>query len=278
MTQQIVTAFFETRDQATEAITELVNAGIPRARIRLLPETDEGATSAHHDDEDKGFFGMLADMFFPDDDRYTYAEALNRGSTMVSVTAEDFEAERAEEILERYGTVNIDESERGWRNDGWTGYDSARTSDVMPEGLRSKRSRDNLNEGGEEAIPIVEERLQVGKRQVRGGRVMVRSYTIETPVTEDLALREETVNVERRAVDRALDPGEDAFRERTIEAEAVSEEAVVAKKARVTGEVVVKKAVRERTETVSDTVRSTEVEIEDDTGEVARRSASKRRR
>jgi stress response protein YsnF len=58
--------------------------------------------------------------------------------------------------------------------------------------------------------------------------------------------------------------GDDAFRERTIEAEATSEEAVVSKQARVTGEVVISKDVEQRTETVSDTVRSTEVEIEDD--------------
>ncbi len=53
------------------------------------------------------------------------------------------------------------------------------------------------------------------------------------------------------------------FRERTIEVTATAEEAVIAKDARVKEEIVVSKDAEERTETVSDTVRRTEVEIDD---------------
>jgi stress response protein YsnF len=49
-----------------------------------------------------------------------------------------------------------------------------------------------------------------------------------------------------------------------VEAQANSEEAVVSKTARVTGEVVVKKDAKQRTESVSDTVRSTKVDVEDE--------------
>ena len=51
-----------------------------------------------------------------------------------------------------------------------------------------------------------------------------------------------------------------------IEAAETSEEAVVSKEARVREEVVVRKEAEERTETVRDTVRRTEVEIEDEKG------------
>jgi uncharacterized protein (TIGR02271 family) len=119
--------------------------------------------------------------------------------------------------------------------------------------------------GREETIPIVEERLRIGKREAHSGRVRVRSYVIETPVEEQVRLREEHVHVERHAVDRPVTGSDaDLFRERTIEAEESSEEAVVAKEARVTGEVVVNKEVRERTETVRDSVRRTEVEVDED--------------
>ncbi len=63
---------------------------------------------------------------------------------------------------------------------------------------------------------------------------------------------------------------DDLFRERTIEAEERSEEAVVAKEARVKEELVVKKDVDQRTETVSDKVRRTEVEVEDERGNALR--------
>ena len=55
-----------------------------------------------------------------------------------------------------------------------------------------------------------------------------------------------------------------AFQDRTIEAEEHTEEAVVGKEARVTEEISLRKEGSDRQETISDTVRKTEVEIEDD--------------
>lgn len=70
------------------------------------------------------------------------------------------------------------------------------------------------------------------------------------------------MRIERRPVDRPAD--EDAFRERSIEAEERREEAVVPKEARVVEEVGLRREGDTRTETVSDTIRKTEVEIEDE--------------
>ena len=125
------------------------------------------------------------------------------------------------------------------------------------------------NEGG--VIPVIEERLNVGKRQVSDGRVKIRSYVVETPVREQVSLRTESVRIDRRPVDRPVARGEDAFRDRTVEAQANSEEAVVSKTARVTGEVVVKKEAGQRTETVADTVRSTKVDVEGERAPADRR-------
>jgi stress response protein YsnF len=87
-------------------------------------------------------------------------------------------------------------------------------------------------------------------------------------VQEQVSLREETVHVERRPVEggRSGTLGADAFQERTIEVEEKREEAVVSKEARVKEELVVRKDVENRTETISDTVRSTEVDVEDERG------------
>jgi uncharacterized protein (TIGR02271 family) len=95
----------------------------------------------------------------------------------------------------------------------------------------------------------------------------VRSYVLERPVEQDVTLREERVEVERRPVDRPVGTvPADAFRERSIEVTATGEEAVVQKDARVIEEVVVRKQAEERTETVRDTVRKTEVEVENTPG------------
>jgi uncharacterized protein (TIGR02271 family) len=125
-------------------------------------------------------------------------------------------------------------------------------------------TRTGLSGRDEEAIPVVEENLRVGKREVTHGRVRVRSYVVETPVEEQVRLRDEHVHVERQRVDRPVTDADRVFQDRTIEASETAEEAVVSKEARVTEEVRLQKEAQERTETVRDTVRRTEVEIEND--------------
>ena len=119
--------------------------------------------------------------------------------------------------------------------------------------------------GNNDTIKVMEERLRVGKREVAAGAVRVRSYVVERPVEEQVRLHEERVQVERRPVDRPVTAADaaGAFQERTIEAHATAEEAVVGKDVRVVEEIGIRKEATERTETVRDTVRKTEVDVED---------------
>jgi uncharacterized protein (TIGR02271 family) len=120
------------------------------------------------------------------------------------------------------------------------------------------------SERGEHVIPVVEERLRIGKRDVSHGRVRIRAYVVETPVEEQVSLREERVAVEPRPANRALSEADRAFQERTIEAEDWGEEAVISKEARITEAVVVRKEAEQHTGTVSNAVRETKVELEDE--------------
>jgi len=115
----------------------------------------------------------------------------------------------------------------------------------------------------EVVLPIVEEQLRIGKRTVERGGVNVRTTSQEVPVQETVNLREENVTVDRRPVDRAVGNAPDAFREGTIEITETAEVPVVSKEARVVEEVVVGKEVTERQETVRDTVKRTEVEVDE---------------
>ena len=268
MAQQTILLHFDSRSDAQDAMDALVQAGISRGSIRMLPEaettgyTRSSATTAYdHRKDEGGFWASLGDLFLPDEDRYAYAEGMSRGVTL-AVTAEGRQIDRVSDIAERHGAVDMDEREASWRREGWTGYTGGATAATGASGTTTARNV-SAEGRGEEAIPIVEENLRVGKRQVEGGRVRVRSYVVETPVQEQVRLRQEHVHVERRPVDRPARMDED-YRERTIEAEERAEEAVVSKEARVKEELVVNKDVQERTETVQDTVRRTEVEVEDD--------------
>lgn len=113
-------------------------------------------------------------------------------------------------------------------------------------------------------LPVIEEEIRIGKRTIETGGVRVQSRVTERPVEETVILREEQVNVERRPVDRAVTQADAAImKEGTLEVTTMAEEAVVGKQARVVEEVVVGKEVQERTETVRDTVRRTDVEVEE---------------
>ena len=116
---------------------------------------------------------------------------------------------------------------------------------------------------GEARIPVIEEELQVGKREVETGGVRVTSNVTEVPVEEQVRLREEHVTVDRHPVDRpATDADLRAAQGAVLEVTETAEEAVVAKQARVVEEVVVGKEASERTETIRDTVRHTDVDVQ----------------
>ena len=116
-------------------------------------------------------------------------------------------------------------------------------------------------------VPVVEEELRVGKRQVARGGSRVHSFVQESSAEEQVSLREESIGIESRPSDRILSDSDleegGLFKERVFEIAQMREEPVVTKVAVVREEVIVRRTVRERTETVRDTVRRTEVEVED---------------
>lgn len=253
-----ISALFDSRADAERAVERLREAGVANSQIRVEGGTETTGTTTGSD-RDTGFWDKLSDYFFPDEDRYSYAEGLSRGGYLVTVTGlTDAEYDIAQAILDDEGTVNLDEREESWRSEGWGGYGS---SSYVTAGAGTATMTDRLSD--DESIPVVEERLRVGKRDTNRGHVRVRAYTVEEPVSESIDLREERVELERRPVDREVTAA-DAFQDRTIEAEEHREEAVVAKDARVVEEIGLRKTSDTHRETISDTVRHTEVEVEDD--------------
>jgi len=112
-------------------------------------------------------------------------------------------------------------------------------------------------------VPVAEEHLTVGTREVELGAVDVRKTVTEEEQTVPVTLRRDEVNVQEVDVaDRPLRAGEDAFSEGTIRVPVRGEEAVVGKEAVVTGEVVVNTETVAREEQVSGTVRKQRVDVD----------------
>jgi uncharacterized protein (TIGR02271 family) len=116
------------------------------------------------------------------------------------------------------------------------------------------------------SIPIVEEKLVVGKRSAETGKVRIRTHTESEPVSKTVELRDERIDVDRRAVnERVGDKDANAmFKDKNIEMTAHGEKAVVGKEARVKEELVVNKETGSHKETVKGDVRHTEVDVDRD--------------
>ncbi|GHG34209.1 YsnF/AvaK domain-containing protein [Paracoccus aerius] len=289
-----VSAMFDSHAEAQRALERLTAAGISSSQIRMMSGETAGAATTGRAEDDKGFWDSLGDFFFPEEDRYAYAEGLSRGGYLVTVTGlSSTQYETALDILDDEGSVNLDEREQSWRSEGWGGYEtssyatsgtggamagssltgasatSAGTGDVATQMEYGAQTGQREIYSDDETIPVVEERIRVGKRETGHGRVRVRAYTIEEPVNASVELRDERVEIERRAVDRPAVADQD-YLDRTLEAEEYREEAVVQKEARVVEEIGLRKTSDTHTETVSDTVRRTEVEIEKDNTDLDR--------
>ena len=218
-----------------------------------------------------GVVASLVDLGVSEEEASYYEEGIRRGGTLVTLHVDRSEhVGRAQDIMNRYNPIDLDERGEEWRSSGWTGYEgSTETSGMQSTGMQSSgqthETRSRRIEGDDQVkLDVIEEEMQVGKREVEEGTVRVRSYVTERPVEEEVRLREEHVTIERNPVDRPADEADlTAFREQTIEMTERHEEPVVSKQARVVEEVVIGKEVSEHSETIEDTVRRTDVEIED---------------
>jgi uncharacterized protein (TIGR02271 family) len=277
-----VVGLFEDSRAAQRAVVELIDGGIKREDIGVtsndymsVDRSDAGMRDEGIGDKISNFFGSL---FGDDEDARYYSDSVQRGDVVVTVDAEtDADADRAVAVFDRFG-ASVDtqgtasRTTTGMTTGTATGAtaDYAGTTDYADAGGRESRAAAattegaELREGGEARLPVMEEELAVGKREVERGGVRVRSRVVERPVEEAVRLREERVRVERRPVNRPVtDEDIRMFREGTIEVTERAEVPVVSKEARVVEEVAISKEVGERTETVSDTVRRTDVEVEE---------------
>lgn len=210
-----------------------------------------------------GITAALVKTGVSEDEAGYYAEGIRRGGALISVSVPDEQADRASEILDRHNPADIDERSSYYQQTGYSGYSEEAAPFTSAQIQREREQYRSINAGEHTNLEVVEEQVQIGKREVERGGVRVRSYVTETPVREDVNLREEHVRVERHAVDRPATSADlNTFEEGVIEVTERAEEPIVQKTARVVEEVTVGKDVENRTETIEETVRRKDVDVE----------------
>jgi len=259
-----VVGVFDSSSEAQTAVQHLVTNGITRDRIDVSPQTASN-TSGHHTHEDNDSIGDFFRNLFGSDEKTDHYSRYARNGSVVTVHATSAqEAERAADIMDEYGAVNLDERA--------TGYAAGMTGTTATDTTR----RDLDTTSTDKSIPIIEENLHVGKREVETGGVRVRSRIVERPVEEHLRLREEHVDVDRRPVNRpATEADMNNFKEGEISLTERAEVPMVDKEARVVEEVRIRKDVEEHVEDIHETVRKTDVEVDRlSEGELGRRTTA----
>lgn len=189
-----------------------------------------------------------------------YAKAVESGGVVLAVRAEANDVPRAMGILNQHNLVDV--TDRAV-DTGIISKESAATiaaPAAMAATVPSKPITSDL--GKNQVLRLAEEHLDVGKRLVEEGTTRIRRFVTEKPVEAQVTLHEEHAEVVRRAVSDPAYLKDIDWSDSTIEVLETSEQAVVSKSARIAEEVIVGKAGSDRVETVRDTVRRQQVEVE----------------
>ncbi|QHT71214.1 DUF2382 domain-containing protein [Rhodocytophaga rosea] len=246
---QTVIGIFENAGQAQQAVLHLMNNGFAQHDIDFSSQQDYTSSTDTSDQDNMSRRDFFRSLFDNEREAENYSRVASRGSVVTVHAHTEEQASQAASLLDQYGAVDVDEKSDQYSNE----FNNQRESDASSTTNQS--------------LPVIEENMQVGKRVVETGGVRLRSRIFEKPVEEKLRLRQEHVHVERHPADRPASEADiNAFKEGVIEIREQAEVPVVSKQAQVVEEVSLSKEVEERTETIRDTLRNTEVEVENLSG------------
>lgn len=289
MAEETIVAVYDTVAHADAAVRDLEAANVPSGAITRHSADSAGAgvstDTSQAAPRPSGFWsGQFGGE--PDHDTAVYDRSLQAGSTVVMVKAPEQYIDSVSVILERHSPIDMDERAAGYGL-GTSSVTTATSTTAAPlasTATSTSTTASALTGGtataatgaatGEEVIGLSEEQIAIGKRMVNRGTTRVRRFVVETPVEENVTLRSEQVSIQRRPVAAGTTVPESSFTDKVVEFKETDEEAVVGKTAHVKEEVVVRKDVADRVETIHDTVRREEVEIEKIPGTTTERTTS----
>jgi uncharacterized protein (TIGR02271 family) len=255
---QTVIGIFDLSSEAHEAVNHLLSSGFNKESVDLSTRAEREGISSSYDDEEThaGVSGFFSNVFSASyEDAANYSQVGQRGAIVTVHAASSEQAESAAQILDTYGALDV--SERAVQ------YKSGNTATA---GVIGTSQPAQANAG--QTIKIIEEKMQVGKRKVETGNWRLRSRIVEQVVHEDVRLRSERVHVARSNVSRPATAADlVGFENVSLEMKEYAQVSVVSKEAFVMGEVSLEKEVEEKNQTVEGTIRKTEVDTENFSGE-----------
>lgn len=266
MAQEKIVTLFDSAIQAEAAKRNLVKAGFSDRDISLISgeRLQQEGQSIRHPSLWQRLFGHDVDK----DEADVYTRAMDKGGVVLTIRTEEEKLARAMTILHSHDSVDVPSRMQSSVGNGTTAPGinptagkqfAGETNDRPAEPLRTSLTGD---ESEADILRLAEEQVEVGKRLVSEGSTRVRRYTVTDTVSEDISLHEQHADIFRRSVNEPALAGEVDWSEKTVEVAETHEQPVINKTTHVKEEVVVRTDGSDRTETVNDTVRRQEVDID----------------
>ncbi|WP_051937242.1 YsnF/AvaK domain-containing protein [Erwinia sp. 9145] len=291
--EKIVTAFNQIQ-QAEAAKEKLIVEGIAEKNIDII--SGERLRVEDKELRHPSFWQRLFGDDLDDDYASEYSKAIRSGGVLLTVRAPKDQADHIEQELSQFAADYSSLSSRDTgafasrEFAGETNDRSINAPGVAPDSLTSVSQsaitppdattgsisttatggkfaadrdleRDSLTTD-RDALKLAEEQVDISKRQVNDGSVRLRRYTVEDEVTEDVSLFDQHAEVFRNAVDEPAYLNDVDWSDKTIEVEESHEVPVISKTARIKEEVGLRGEETSRVETVKDSVRRQEVDID----------------
>jgi uncharacterized protein (TIGR02271 family) len=258
MSYEKIVTLFDTTEHAQAAERNLQHAGFSDKDMSIVggDQLPRSATALR----EPGLWHRIFGNDIEQHEAMVYAKAVESGGVVLTLRAEDGDVAKAMGILNQHNLVDVKDRAVDTGVISKASAAAIAAPAAVAAAIPTRPITSDL--GKNEVIRLAEEHLDVGKRLVEQGTTRIRRFVTEKPVEEQVTLHEEHAEVVRRAVSDPNYIKDIDWSDTTIEVLETSEQAVVSKSARIAEEVVVGKAGSDRVETVRDTVRRQQVEVD----------------
>jgi len=254
-----IVAFYERSGKARDAARALETSGFSSSDINVLNRESVSDQEVREGNLWPRLFGRNVS----ERESEAYRRTLESGGAVLTLRTSESEVSRAMSILQVHGPMDFNSATAAstagsLRTDAREAAPTPSRTDlreeVAPPSAAARTEK-------EEVLRLAEEQLSLGKRQVATGKSRIRRFVVEKPVEAQITLHEEHCEVARRpATDTTIRDID--WKDQIIEVVETSEQPVVTKTARVAEEVVIRRRGSDHVETVRDTVRRQQIEVE----------------
>jgi len=243
-----VVSVYDSADKAKMALNVLKRSGIDTSDVSVL---DRSTLGTGVDQQHVGLWRRLFGENVWEHEAAVYGDTLRRGGAVLAVRGPKDRIAKIMAILDVHQPVDVHEH-------------ATRIGADVPIEAKALVTAPGTTKGAdkEEVMRLAEEQMNVGKQMFETGTTRVRRFVTERPVEAQVNLHEEHAKVVRRAVNDPNYIADIDWSDKEYTVTETAERPVVSKTARVVEEIAVGREGSERTETVRDTVRRQQAEVE----------------